>query len=150
MIQSRLLNRPSPNTLPSTIPFGFISGWAILLRFRSKKSSMIEAKTNTVFWMCLNQTVQNTVSISVRFPLPPNPAQNRRFFLFCFSSCTLWHIFTRIFFEKKRGRNGPKTSLSGKKGEEMGKFFEVVNQPSDSEIITAIVSLNRPTKYYIT
>ena len=65
MIRSRLLNRPSPNTSPSTILFGFISGWAILLRFRSKKSSTLEAKTNTVLWMRLNQTVQNTVSVSI-------------------------------------------------------------------------------------
>jgi len=73
--------------------------------------------------------------------------QNRHFRL---SQYPLWHIFTRIFFEKNGEEMGQKSLFRGKNGEEMGKFFEVVNQPSDSEIITAIVSLNRPTRYYIT
>ena len=45
---------------------------------------------------------------------------------------------------------GQKSLFQGKNGEEMGKFFEVVYSPSDSEPITVIASLNRLTQYYIT
>ena len=45
---------------------------------------------------------------------------------------------------------GQNPLFRGKNGEEMGKFFEVVNQPSGSEPINVIISLNRPTRYYIT
>lgn len=40
--------------------------------------------------------------------------------------------------------------FSAKNGEKMGKFLRVVYEPSDSEPITVIASLNRLTQYYIT
>ncbi len=56
-----------------------------------------------------------------------------------------------VFLLKKMGNfwaiSHPKW---GKNGEEMGKLFGVVYQPSDSEPITMIASLNRLTQYYIT
>ena len=73
--------------------------------------------------------------------------QNRHFRL---SQYPLWHIFTRIFFEKNGEEMGQNPLFRGKNGEEMGKFFEVVNQPSGSESITVIFSLNRLTRYYTT
>ena len=86
----------------------------------------------------------------VRFPLTPNSAQNRRFFLFFLQFVYFMAHFYAHFFRKNGEEMGQNPLFRGKNGEEMGKFFEVVNQPSDSEIITAIVSLNRPTRNYIT
>ena len=59
----------------------------------------------------------------MRFPLTPNPAQNRWFFLFSLQYVYFMAHFYAHFFLGKWGRTGPESSLSGKKRGRNGEVF---------------------------
>ena len=128
--------------------FSVISAsWSLFLRFWVGCAIAHKAKEKPLEY-CVIPTVYVVAEWWSRCAIPTTPRIQLKiadFSCFCFSAYPLWHIFTRIFFEKNGEEMGQNPLFRGKNGEEMGKFFEVVNQPSDSEIITAIVSLNRPT-----